>query len=62
MIVSLRAATAADADAVASIWYAGWGDGHVGNVPDELVAIRTKESFWSRVPARISRHHGRGRR
>ncbi|HET6298412.1 MAG TPA: GNAT family N-acetyltransferase [Kribbella sp.] len=46
----LRPAEAADADAVASIWYSGWGDGHVGNVPDELVAIRTKESFWTRVP------------
>ncbi len=53
MTVTLRAATAADADAVASIWYSGWGDGHIGNVPDELVAIRTKESFWERVPSRI---------
>jgi ribosomal protein S18 acetylase RimI-like enzyme len=46
----LRPAEAADADAVASIWYSGWGDGHFGNVPDELVAIRTRESFWTRVP------------
>jgi GNAT superfamily N-acetyltransferase len=53
MTVSLRAATAADIDAVASIWYSGWGDGHLGNVPAELVAIRTKESFWARVPERI---------
>ncbi|WP_328328684.1 GNAT family N-acetyltransferase [Kribbella sp. NBC_00382] len=53
MTVTLRAATAGDADAIASIWYSGWGDGHLGNVPDELVAIRTKESFWERVPARI---------
>jgi GNAT superfamily N-acetyltransferase len=54
MTVTLRAARAADADAIASIWYSGWGDGHLGNVPDELVAIRTKESFWERVPARIA--------
>ncbi|MEV6410004.1 GNAT family N-acetyltransferase [Kribbella sp. NPDC051718] len=53
MTVTLRAARAGDADAIASIWYSGWGDGHLGNVPDELVAIRTKESFWERVPARI---------
>jgi ribosomal protein S18 acetylase RimI-like enzyme len=53
MTVTLRPAVAADADAVASIWYAGWGDGHLGHVPDELVAIRTKESFWARVPERI---------
>jgi ribosomal protein S18 acetylase RimI-like enzyme len=50
MTVTLRSAEAADVDAVASIWYSGWGDGHFGNVPDELVAIRTKESFWHRVP------------
>jgi ribosomal protein S18 acetylase RimI-like enzyme len=54
MTVTLRAARAGDADAIASIWYSGWGDGHLGNVPDELVAIRTKESFWERVPARIA--------
>ena len=53
MIVALRAATAADVEAVASIWYSGWGDGHFGNVPEELVAIRTKESFWARVPDRV---------
>ncbi|WBQ06674.1 GNAT family N-acetyltransferase [Kribbella sp. CA-293567] len=54
MTVTLRAATAADTDAIASIWYSGWGDGHVGNVPDELVAVRTKETFWQRVPGRIA--------
>ncbi|NEA37338.1 GNAT family N-acetyltransferase [Streptomyces sp. SID13031] len=54
MTVMLRAAVEADADAIASIWYSGWGDGHIGNVPDELVAVRTKESFWERVPGRIS--------
>jgi ribosomal protein S18 acetylase RimI-like enzyme len=53
MTVTLRPAEAADVDAVASIWYSGWGDGHLGNVPDELVVIRTKESFWARVPDRI---------
>jgi ribosomal protein S18 acetylase RimI-like enzyme len=53
MTVTLRAARAGDAHAIASIWYSGWGDGHLGNVPDELVAIRTKESFWERAPARI---------
>lgn len=44
----LRPARAEDADAVAQIWCEGWGDGHRGNVPDELVAIRTRESFWER--------------
>ncbi|WP_133802357.1 GNAT family N-acetyltransferase [Kribbella caucasensis] len=53
MTIMLRPAEDADAEAVAAIWYAGWGDGHLGNVPDELVAIRTKESFWERAPQRI---------
>jgi GNAT superfamily N-acetyltransferase len=54
MTVTLRRAVADDADAVAAIWYAGWADGHVGHVPEELVAIRTKESFWTRAADRIA--------
>lgn len=52
--VKVRPAAAADADAVAAIWYAGWRDGHVGHVPDELVAVRTKESFWTRAAQRVA--------
>ncbi|MDG4822574.1 GNAT family N-acetyltransferase [Asanoa sp. WMMD1127] len=47
--VTLRPATDADADAIADIWRSGWADGHLGNVPDALVAIRTPESFRSRT-------------
>jgi GNAT superfamily N-acetyltransferase len=54
MTVNLRPAVADDADAVAAIWYAGWADGHIGHVPDELVALRTKESFWTRAAGRIA--------
>jgi GNAT superfamily N-acetyltransferase len=54
MTVSLRPAVADDADAVAAIWSAGWGDGHLGHVPEELVAIRTEESFWPRAAERIA--------
>jgi GNAT superfamily N-acetyltransferase len=50
----MRPAEPDDADAVAAIWYAGWGDGHLGHVPDELVAIRTKESFWTRAAERVA--------
>ena len=53
MTVRLRPAVPDDADAVAAIWYAGWGDGHLGHVPEELVAIRTKESFWTRAADRV---------
>ncbi|MEI8411356.1 MULTISPECIES: GNAT family N-acetyltransferase [unclassified Kribbella] len=54
MTASIRPAEPADADAVAAIWYSGWGDGHLGHVPDELVAIRTKESFWTRAADRVA--------
>ncbi|MFI5730795.1 GNAT family N-acetyltransferase [Kribbella sp. NPDC051587] len=53
MTVTVRPAVAADSDAIASIWYVGWADGHLGHVPEDLVAIRTKESFWTRAADRI---------
>jgi ribosomal protein S18 acetylase RimI-like enzyme len=52
--VTLRPARPEDADAVARIWWDGWRDGHLGNVPDELVAIRTEESFWTRAEQRVA--------
>jgi ribosomal protein S18 acetylase RimI-like enzyme len=51
--VVLRAATSADADAVAQIWFDGWQDGHRGHVPAEPAAVRTPESFWERAPQRV---------
>jgi GNAT superfamily N-acetyltransferase len=51
--VELRGASSDDVEAVASIWRDGWPDGHVGNVPDELVAARTPESFSSRAAQRV---------
>ncbi len=46
---TLRPATDADATAVADIWFCGWCDGHLGNVPDALLALRTEESFGVRA-------------
>lgn len=51
--IELRRATPDDAQVVASIWRDGWRDGHLGNVPDELVAVRTPESFSSRAAQRV---------
>jgi ribosomal protein S18 acetylase RimI-like enzyme len=51
--MELRPATADDAPAIATIWSDGWPDGHLGNVPDALVAIRTRESFDERAAQRI---------
>ena len=52
--LELRAARADDAKAVAEIWEQGWRDGHLGNVPDELVALRTPESLATRAADRVA--------
>jgi predicted cupin superfamily sugar epimerase/ribosomal protein S18 acetylase RimI-like enzyme len=49
-----RPGTTEDAAAVARIWEAGWRDGHLGHTPDELVSLRTPESFRSRAADRVS--------
>jgi DNA/RNA-binding domain of Phe-tRNA-synthetase-like protein/GNAT superfamily N-acetyltransferase len=51
--VELRRAVPGDAGAVAEIWCLGWRDGHEGLVPQELVEIRTDESFRARAADRI---------
>jgi ribosomal protein S18 acetylase RimI-like enzyme len=51
--ILLRPATPDDASNVASIWSSGWRDGHLGGVPDELVAARTPESFQRRAAMRV---------
>ena len=52
--ILIRQAHAADMPAVAAIWHAGWPDGHLGHVPDELVAVRTPDSFRTRAAERAS--------
>jgi GNAT superfamily N-acetyltransferase len=51
--VSIRPARAEDASAVAEIWERGWHDGHDGLVPQELVDVRTPESFRERAADRV---------
>lgn len=50
--VTLRPARPQDAPAVAEIWRSGWRDGHLGHVPDELLAARTDASFDVRARER----------
>ena len=49
----LRPATDADVDAISAIWWAGWRDGHLGNVPGELLPHRGADEFRRRVPAQV---------
>lgn len=51
--VTLRPAHPDDTAALAEIWYLGFVDGHVGHVPEALVAVRTRESFDDRVTAAL---------
>lgn len=53
-MLTLRAAADADIPAIADVWHRGWLDGHLGHVPDALLAHRQHESFLSRVPERIA--------
>ncbi|MFB9183517.1 GNAT family N-acetyltransferase [Dactylosporangium sucinum] len=49
----IRPARSADAAEVAAIWESGWRDGHLGNVPDALVAARSHDSFRTRAGKRV---------
>jgi GNAT superfamily N-acetyltransferase len=52
-VIELRPATPDDAPLIARIWYDGWRDGHLGHVADELVAVRTRDSFDQRSADRV---------
>lgn len=52
--VEIRPARDEDAGAVAEIWRVGWHDGHDGLVPQELVDVRTPESFRERAADRVA--------
>ncbi|GAB4002998.1 hypothetical protein GCM10029992_42980 [Glycomyces albus] len=51
---TIRSARPEDASRIAAIWHEGWGDGHAGNVPEELYEHRTADTFPPRVEARIA--------
>ena len=50
----IRPAGADDAPAVAEIWLAGWHDAHDGLVPQELVDVRTPDTFHTRAAERVA--------
>ena len=55
---TLRFATRGDAVAIARIWHDGWQVAHLGNVPGELIAARTPESFVERAADRAAHADG----
>jgi hypothetical protein len=54
MPVELRPAVEVDVAAIAAIWESGWRDGHLGNVPDELAALRTADPFRERAAEHVA--------
>lgn len=44
MTTDIRAATSADADAIAQVHYAAWNESYRGLLPDELIDARTLET------------------
>ena len=42
-----------DVPTIARIWHAGWLDGHVDNVPADLVRHRSREQFLNRAEQRV---------
>ncbi|HEY1700133.1 MAG TPA: GNAT family N-acetyltransferase [Trebonia sp.] len=50
----LRPARLSDVAEIAVIWHDGWRDGHLGHVPDELVAERSMPSFQARAAQRAA--------
>ncbi|MEO1063568.1 MAG: GNAT family N-acetyltransferase [Actinomycetota bacterium] len=39
---------------IAALWHAGWTDGHLGHVPDELIEHRQADEFERRTATRIA--------
>jgi GNAT superfamily N-acetyltransferase len=52
---ALRPAESGDVDSIASVWYAGWREAHLGHVPDALIAHRSPDQFRERVPVMLAR-------
>ena len=48
----LRRGNVEDARDIAEIWHLGWRDAHLGFVPQELIEVRTEESFRARASER----------
>lgn len=54
---AIRPIEEADIEPLAKLWHAGWQEAHAAHVPPELIALRTPESFATRL--RRHRHAAR---
>ncbi len=52
---SIGPAREGDEGRIAEIWRTGWGDGHLGNVPEALIRHRSDESFLPRARERLAK-------
>jgi ribosomal protein S18 acetylase RimI-like enzyme len=50
-VIDVRAARDGDVEALTGVWHEGWHDAHDAIVPEQLVALRTAESFRDRLRA-----------
>lgn len=51
--IRLRPATRQDLPTIVELWSAAWRDGHVGHVPDELLAARDTAYFAAQARRRV---------
>jgi len=54
MSFEIRAARESELDALATVWYEAWQDGHAAVVPAELTRRRTRERFRERLQAALA--------
>lgn len=46
----LRPAAPDEAEAIVNVWFSGWREAHLGQVPDALLAHRSPQAFRQRIP------------
>jgi len=54
MEIDVRAASAAELDQLARVWYDGWQDAHAAIVPAELKRLRTLENLRERLATALT--------
>jgi GNAT superfamily N-acetyltransferase len=50
----LRAAAFTDTDDIVEVWFSGWREAHLGQVPAALLAHRSEATFRERIPDILS--------